>query len=142
MSHEIIAELRDRFTIRWNEEFGSCEIDLIGFWSEADAEYFYPALGKATVRSRGRHGFALLLFDTTQAKVMSGYLFSMFQIDRNVVGAHDRVAVICSSSLLKMQIKQLANPADRTEHFVSRSAAQTWLYAHVQPSEMREPLYR
>ena len=129
---QMLGELAGKFSVEWDEVRGSGVLTTCGFWNEADASDFYPLLTKVALMSRARHGKALLLFDASNAVVQDGSLIQAAVANRDsTLRETDRIALVLGSSLLKMQIKRSDAAVSTTEYFISRSAADTWLHAHV-----------
>lgn len=129
----IVAQKPDRFVVHWDERRGSAMLELQGFWSLEDARDFHPAVEKVIAQSRARHGYALLLFDLGGSEVASGALIENFEASGSrFVQQSDRVALVFSSTLLKIQIKRMNPLGEGSAYFASRHAADLWLHAPVE----------
>ena len=138
---QTLGEVAGKFKVEWDERRGSGVLTVQGFWTLADAAKFYPLLGSLVAMSRARHGHALILFDASNAVVQNGSLMQAASEKRDSdLRETDRVALVAGSSLLKMQIKRSNAALAATEYFISRSAADTWLHAHVEAdSSIKHP---
>ncbi|MEI9851797.1 MAG: hypothetical protein WDN24_14285 [Sphingomonas sp.] len=86
------------------------------------------------LRARWRQGQVRILVDATAGGVLPGDVAQgIAELQRELLtGAHDRIAVIVSTSLQKLQVRRISLPG-KGETFLSESAARTWLsaYAHM-----------
>lgn len=101
-----------------------------GQWSTEQLELHFTALGGLIEERRRAGDKILVLADLRDSLVQDGAVVE--RLGRATSGIYrdgDRIAVVVASSLLKMQLKRVANVAN-VEFFVSMNAARTWLVAH------------
>ncbi|MBV9843275.1 MAG: hypothetical protein JOY99_17360 [Sphingomonadaceae bacterium] len=127
----VIGESAGKFVIHWDEARAAVRIETFGIWSVDDFNEFYPLVRAAYDKSRARLGYALVLVDGTKAHVQTSELIQYMQAQGQIISKPgDRVAVIVSSSLLKLQMKRVTEAVDTVQYFLSPSAADTWLNAY------------
>lgn len=115
----------------WMEP-GSGLIRVIGQgqWTTSQVDLHFAALSGLIAERRRSGGAVLVLVDLRDSLVQQPEIVE--QIGRAVTRIYDssdRVAVVVASSLLKLQLKRVANVAS-IEFFVSMNAARTWLTAY------------
>jgi hypothetical protein len=100
-----------------------------GFWSVEDVDAYFGVLNELVSASRARFGRVKLLADVTEAPIQSPEVAGRFAMGNAIFREPgDKMALITGSSLQKMQIRR-ALTSDRTQVFVSRSAALMWINA-------------
>lgn len=101
-----------------------------GEWSETMVRRHFATLEKmiAEIRASGRPVLALV--DLRKAENQTETVAALAAREANRVhGKDDRIAIMASSSLMKMRMKEAASKSQR-EFFLSENAALTWLTAH------------
>ena len=101
-----------------------------GQWSSEKVQRHFVDLGQLIAERRRAEAPVLVLVDVRDSLVQQAE--TVERIARAMTSVYqesDRVAVVVSSSLLKMQLKRLGNIA-KVEFFVSMNAARTWLTAY------------
>lgn len=102
-----------------------------GFWTQAHVELHVAALRGLIARQRAVGGRVLVLVDLRETLAQDPAIIERLgQAVDGVYREGDRVAVTVASSLLKLQLKLVANVAS-VEFFVSFRAARTWLTAYL-----------
>lgn len=102
-----------------------------GFWTQAHVELHVTALRGLIARQRAAGGRVLVLVDLRETLAQDPAIIERLgQAVDGVYREGDRVAVAVASSLLKLQLKLVANVAS-VEFFVSLRAARTWLTAYL-----------
>jgi hypothetical protein len=130
---EIIAERTGRFRVSRDLQNGLIKAELQGFWEVGDAAAFGPAVMKATNEVAARHGRISLIVDASDAPVqMSDVIEQSSSWSHALSSPGNRVAVIVSSSLTKLQIaRRISEKSDDIRFFTSAEAAEHWLRADV-----------
>lgn len=114
----------------FNEVTGIITVTGHGEWSETMVRRHFASLEKliAEVRASGRPILALV--DLRQAENQLEHVAALAAREANRIHSRsDRIAIMASSSLMKMRMKEAASKAQR-EFFLSENAALTWLTAH------------
>lgn len=121
-------------TARYDEESDLVRVRSEGFLTTADVQRYGMELRDAIQRARYRTGCGKVLVATSDvvqsADVMEAFVKLQPLIDPN----SDRLAVMVSSSLSKMQVRRSLVSANQ-QAFLSESAAMTWLFAGAAASE-------
>lgn len=101
-----------------------------GHWSPADVEIHFAALHRLIAGRRAVAAPVLVLVDLTASPVQESAIAERIgRATTRVYKESDRVAVIVTSCLLKMQMKHVVDVAN-LEFFISHNAARMWLTAY------------
>lgn len=98
-----------------------------GLWTADQAETHFHKLGIALRKMRAELGRALVLVDLREALVQpAATTVAMTRETARIYEVRDRVAVVCATALLAMQIKRVAAVYDLAT-FTDCDAALAWL---------------
>jgi hypothetical protein len=104
-----------------------------GIWTDEIMTRHFDELRSLFARSRAENGRVRVLSDMRGAGVQQqGITRRINDFADQYHEAHDRLAVIVSSSIVKLQIRRIVTKCP-TEAFLSPSAAETWLLAYDIP---------
>ena len=105
-------------------------VALEGFWSESDFERFIADQHAAHSQLKCPIGKHLLLCDLTKLNVSTSNVAERSAVDLNSEGPRDaqRVAIVISSALLKLQMLRLLTRAN-AKIFDDISSAREWLFS-------------
>lgn len=85
-----------------------------------DSAAFVSIIDRAIAQSRAGHGHALTLFDVSDSQVMSSGMANTYQASpAQFVRSDDRIAVVLSSQLSRMQVKE-DSVSDATQFVATR----------------------
>lgn len=100
-----------------------------GAWSEAVVRHHFAELARLLQSIRARGEPVLVLVDLRAAEHQAPHIAALVeQLASTTHAPDDRVAIMASSSLVKLQMKRAAAQSQR-EFFLSMNAALTWLTA-------------
>jgi hypothetical protein len=135
-SFRLVTEHPDKFRIRWDEQRGSIRFELIGFLSPEEAKICYSILNRLWALAQQSHGRLLFLVDASQAQVqVPEMLKDLRSSNPQQVSARDRIAIIVSSSLVKMQFRRNVRDSEASvAFFTSPDEAETWIVDEASPS--------
>ena len=100
-----------------------------GFWSQELLDRHFAELRNVIAEAR-RHSSSLrVIVDLTKAGVQTAEISQSIEAFRNeAYGPEDRVAIVVSSSLVKLQLRRSLT-RELTKFFISLNAAETWARA-------------
>lgn len=117
-------------SIDYNEATGIITVTGHGVWDEPMVRHHFAKLDKLMSELRARGKPVLELVDLRDAENQSDYVSMIAASEANRVHKpQDRIAIMASSSLMKMRMKEAATRSQR-EFFLSENAALTWLTAY------------
>jgi hypothetical protein len=116
--------------IRLDEATQTLEIRCGGNWSMEDTLRYAQRTRVAVDATRARYGRVKVLIDAATGITQPPESIAHIQrMDTQIYRPADRIAIVVSSSLMKMQSKRVEMCATK-EAFISRHAATTWLQAY------------
>lgn len=122
----VVAERIGKFRLAINNRSRSIECQLQGFWSRDDGSHFCSVLEQEMTRLRRYHGSARAILDMSLSRIQ---IFTAMSLPRSktMILEGDRVAVVVTSTLLRLAMKQ--QPVLTRDHafFDNWSEAQDWL---------------
>jgi hypothetical protein len=113
-----------------------------GMWSAERTATHFNTLDKALQRMRRQRGGARVLVDLREATVQTAQTAEvMKQWTARIYRDVDRVAVVCATALLALQIKHSAQVPDLAT-FLQVEPAQAWVLADKAASTSAQPVAR
>lgn len=101
----------------------------VGMWSPERTETHFRDLERAILKIRREHGKVRVFVDLRGASVQTAETAAVMNIwTRRIYRACDRVAVVCATALLAMQIKRSAE-VDVLATFHEIEPARRWMHA-------------
>jgi hypothetical protein len=117
------------YSFQFHDADGILEVRATGVWTTEMVESYRGDLAIAAEAARKRAGRLMMLFNATDYVVQPQDVATRAQHVERVVLPGDRIAVLISSSLLKLQARRVLAGWDRIELFVSEDSARAWLLA-------------
>lgn len=132
MNRETIDVLKPVHTITEDDCLGIIRIVLSGFFDRQALEEHF-AVKVRVVDGWRTHGRPIcVLIDAADLKPHSPENQAFVEeAAACLYGPRDRVAMLCESSLVKMQMRRSLSHGDIANFFISENAAVTWLTAHL-----------
>lgn len=118
------------WTVR-EDDAGTICVDVQEELGDLDLTRLKIQLKQRMTRVRARNGSARILFDLTSYGDQPGKIIERFHhVDGEFVQSDaDKFALVLKTSIDKLKARPLLHGGKRSELFVSRNAAETWLAA-------------
>ena len=116
------------YDFSFDEEGKILRVSLSGFLSEAEASTYFADQELYSAEARGRYGRLALLVDRTRCAVLSQGISEEVRHRREaaIKSPADRIALVTSSSLVKMQILR-TRESEQIQVFDTVAEAREWL---------------
>lgn len=115
------------FQFAYDDSTGIVRISVLGSWTLTEIARYAAEATDQFAKGRRRTGSLRLLIDCSLGHVCPQALVEpLARAGMRHARADDRIAVVVSSSLMKLQIKRMLGDAPSTM-FVSDAAARRWL---------------
>jgi len=115
-------------TARYDEESDLVRVRSEGFLTIGDVQRYGMEFRDAIQRARHRTGCGKVLVESSEVVQSADVVEAFVKLQPLIDPDADRLAVMVSSSLRKMQVKRGLVSANQ-QAFLSESAAMTWLFA-------------
>lgn len=117
------------FTVTYEEQNGLVRCTCSGFLTIEDVRAYHAESLKAIARARSAFGHVKMIVQSVDSQVQSPEVMKEVEATMwPMTDPHDRLAVIVSSSLSKMQFSRTIQ-SPQVQAFLSDSAALLWVMA-------------
>lgn len=120
------------FTFEFEPASGILCVRVAGMWTMPEVERYGREVGARFAAARAQAGALRLLIELSRTEILSQNLLApLAEAGMRYSQPDDRVAMVVTSSLMKLQMKRMVGDTP-VSIFVSEGAARTWLTAHDQ----------